>query len=57
MGVFNLTESINAHTAVGLGTATGLDFTAIQNILFTGQNGTAAAGDIVFEIGSVEIIL
>jgi hypothetical protein len=57
MGVFNLTESINAHTSVGLGTATGLDFTAIQNILFTGQNAIAAAGDIVFEIGSIEIIL
>jgi hypothetical protein len=57
MGVFNMTESATSHTSVGLGTATGLDFTAIQNILFTGQNGTAAAGDIVFEVGSIEIIL
>jgi hypothetical protein len=57
MGVFNMTDSTTTYTSVGLGTATSLDFTAIQNILFTGQNGTAAAGEIVFEVGSIEIIL
>jgi len=57
MGASHMTVSTTTTTAPGIGSVTGLDFTAIQAILWTGQNGTAAANDIVFEIGSVEAIL
>ncbi len=54
---FSLMSALITDTAPGVGTVTGLDFTAIQPILWTGQNGTATANDIVFELGSVELIL
>lgn len=54
---FSLMSALITDTAPGVGTVTGLDFTAIQPILWTGQNGTASAGDITFELGSVELIL
>jgi hypothetical protein len=57
MGASHMTVSTTTTTAPGIGAVTSLDWTAIQPILWTGQNGTAAANDIVFELGSVEIIL
>jgi hypothetical protein len=56
MGMSHISTT-TTDSAPGIGTVTGLDFTAIQAIIWAGQNGTAAANDIVFELGSVEIIL
>lgn len=56
MGMSHISTTTTA-SAPGIGTVTGLDFTAIQPIIWTGQNGTASAGDITFELGSVELIL
>ena len=56
MGMSHISTATTA-SAPGIGTVTGLDFTAIQSILWTGQNGTASAGDITFELGSIELIL
>ena len=56
MGMSHISTT-TTDSAPGIGNATGLDFTASQNIEWTGQNGTASSSDIVFESGSVEIIL
>jgi len=56
----NGTALISTATAtalsVGVGTITSLDWTAIQNLEITGQNGTANAGDIEVNVVLIEKI-